>query len=57
METIEIEANMAMGAVGAPVEAKRDMAGDHFLLPVPVSVATSEDRRDQGRLLLLLRGP
>ena len=42
METIEIEANMAMEAVGAPAEAKTEMAGSHFPPLVPVSVAPSE---------------
>ena len=31
-----------MEALGAPAEAKTEMAGSHFLLSVPVSVAPSE---------------
>ena len=42
METIEIEAKMAMKLVASPVEAKKDMAGDHFLPPVTVAVAPSK---------------
>ena len=34
---------MAMEAVGAPAEAKRDMAGSHLPLPVPISVSPSEE--------------
>ena len=47
METIVIEANMAMEAVETPVEAKTEMAGDHFLPPVPVAAVPSEaEERD-----------
>ena len=47
METIAIEAKMAMEAVGEPAEAKTEMVGAHFLPPVPVAVAPSEtDERD-----------
>ena len=47
MDTIEIETKMAMEAVGAPVEAKIEMAGAHFPPPVPVEVAPSEaEERD-----------
>ena len=42
METIAIESNMAMEEVGAPVEAKTEMAGAHFPPLVPVAVAPSE---------------
>ena len=47
METIAIEAKMAMAELGAPEEAKREMAGAHFLPPVPVLMAPSEaEERD-----------
>ena len=42
METIAIEANMAMETVGAPAKANTDMTGAHFPPPVPVAVAPSE---------------
>ena len=42
METIAIEGNMDMEAVGTPAEAKTDMTGAHFSRPVPVAVAPSE---------------
>ena len=42
METISIEDMMAIEAVGAPAEAKTEMAGAHFLPPVPVAVAPIE---------------
>ena len=36
-----------MAAVGAPAEAKTDMAGSHLPSPVPISVAPSEaEERD-----------
>ena len=47
MDTISIEANMYMEAVGAPAEAKTEMAGAHFPPPVPVAVSPSEaEERD-----------
>ena len=42
MDTIAIEDKMAMKAVGAPAEAKTEMAGAHLPPPVPVSVAPSK---------------
>ena len=42
MEAITIEAKMSMEAVGAPAEAKAEIAGAHFPPPVPVAVAPSE---------------
>ena len=42
IDTIAIEAKMYMEAVGAPAEAKTEMAGAHFPPPVPVTVAPSE---------------
>ena len=47
METITIEAKMDMEAVGAPSEAKTEMAEAHFQPPVPVAVEPSEsEERD-----------
>ena len=47
METISIEAKMAMEAVGSPMKAKTEMKGAHFLPLVPVAVAPSEsEERD-----------
>ena len=43
METIAIEDTIAMEAVGAPAEAKTDMTGAHFPLPVPVALSHSEE--------------
>ena len=42
METTAIESKMDMEAVGAPAEAKTDIAGAHFPPPVTVAVAPSE---------------
>ena len=42
MDTISIEAKMYMETVGAPAEENTEMAGAHFLPPVPVSVVPSE---------------
>ena len=42
METIAIDAKMAMETAGVPAEAKTEMSGAHFPPPVPVSVAPSE---------------
>ena len=42
METIKIEDKMAIKAVCAPAEAKKEMSGFHFTPPVSVSVAPNE---------------
>ena len=42
MDTISIEANMGMEAVGAPAKVKTEMVGAHFPTPVPAAVAPSE---------------
>ena len=42
METIAKEPKVAMEEVGAPAEAKTEMAGANFLPPVHVEVAPSE---------------
>ena len=42
METIAKEPKVAMEEVGAPAEAKTEMAGANFLPPVHVAVAPSE---------------
>ena len=43
METIVIESKMAMEAVGAPADAKKEMAGANFLSIVLVAVSHSEE--------------
>ena len=42
MDTISIEAKMAVEAVGAPAEANTEMTGDNVPPLVPVAVAPSE---------------